>query len=498
MASPMPSPTALDVIQTIDLSVTDDMRLVIEPAQIARADEHNSATFKIVKQPVSLDGYVCRAEVKNTKGTNHRLVVNGEFPLTNDIAVPGIGQLQLVYSDGADIVRKTYAAPFHVSPSINAVDPSDPEFENGLAQIQQAAFTGVTGSDTAATFTNISGHVVATLDYPPGQGGGLDEATANTLYLRLTGLNQMTGNLIFQNNGNGIIFNQLQAGAIIYQDTTPALRLRRPTGNAPITIEDASGVETSRSAIVTENSGDARYVQRTGGQMSGSLIMQGGGSVTNAQLALGDNATGFYRVGTTVVLTVGGQVYAQWLGTPQSLMMTVPLNMATQPINNLADPAGPADAVNLRSLNAAIAALPSAPPPLANRAYIPNEITLSSAAQIFFDQAFPLTRSGPATILVVAYLDFEGGTPGAFYDLAYTCSFAAGVEEHIAVYLAGTAGSQSYLKAPVVFAQTIASPGNSVQITLSARQLPGPTGALVQIGQRASARSYVTVTEMTT
>lgn len=80
------------------------------------------------------------------------------------------------------------------------------------------------------------------------------------------------------------------------------------------------------------------YARLDGAQMTGPLITMPGGSVTNPGLAIGDNATGFYRAGASLVLSVSGQIYAQWLGNPPSLMMTVPLNLATQQITNVGNP----------------------------------------------------------------------------------------------------------------------------------------------------------------
>lgn len=81
-----------------------------------------------------------------------------------------------------------------------------------------------------------------------------------------------------------------------------------------------------------------QFVQKSGAQMTGPLITAPGGGLTNPGLAIGDNATGFYRQGTTLLLTVGGALYAQWLGAPSSMMMTVPLNMANNQITNVGNP----------------------------------------------------------------------------------------------------------------------------------------------------------------
>lgn len=414
MASPVPLIEALEVSHIIQLTVLDDMRLFIYPAEVARDAEHNSATFRIARQPSSLDGFVCRAEVQTSQGTNYRLVENGEFVLTADIAVQGINTLQLIYSDGAQIVRKTYQAPFHVSRSINAVDPSDPDFENGLAQLQQAAFADAIGSSTGIEFYNIAEQPLKFVPWPAGSGGGLDEATANLLYLR--------------------------------QD---------------------------------------------GGQMRGPLITMGGGSVTNPGLAIGDNATGFFRAGNTLLLSVGGALFAQWLQSPASVMFTVPLNMATYPINNVGAPATPTDAANRAYVDNAVAAVPRPNVPAA-RTYLPNEVTIGTTDQVFFDQPFFTNDNTPRTILIMIQPEFDGGTQSQFSDLIYTTNLSAGLQSRITVY--GTAAG--YMHGTACFAATVTPASNQIQVQLSVRCAATPTTALIQVGSRTNLRSYVTIQEM--
>jgi hypothetical protein len=89
------------------------------------------------------------------------------------------------------------------------------------------------------------------------------------------------------------------------------------------------------------------YLARAGGQMTGPLIVATGTSVTNPGLAIGDNSTGFYRAGNVVIPVVSGQMVMQWFF--DSIMLTVPLNAATQRIYNLADPTADTDALNRRT-----------------------------------------------------------------------------------------------------------------------------------------------------
>lgn len=493
--------------QVISVSVLDDMRLIIEPAEVARAAEHNAATFRIVRQPASLDAYVCRAEVQTAAGTNYRLVVDGEFLLTSDVAVQGVNQLQLVYSDGADITRKTYKAPFHVSASINALDESDPEFQDGLGQITRAAFTDVRGTDTAATFYNIAGQEVAVLPYPPGQGGGIDEATGDLLYVRRDGANTMEADLrMIPAAGTDAPIEIVLGGrfATIGWDIGGTL-LRRGQAGEPVSIANNDG--SQRSQIVTEQSGDQRYAtlaytetayaRISGANFTGPIITAPGSSVTNPGLGIGDNATGFFRAGSTLLLTVGGALYAQWLGSPASLMMTVPLNMAaSNGITNLADPVAPQDAVNRRTMDAAIAAIPGPIVP-ASRVFIPNEITIATTPVEFFNQPFFTNDNAPRTIVVTVYPQFSGGQPSSFYDLEYSTNLSVGLIERSTVYPT----AQGYMGGgqAVCFAATVTPVSSQIQVSLSVRMMaanPGPD--LIQIGSRATQRSYVLIQEMTT
>lgn len=512
MSDLTPSVQLLEVEHVVAVHVMDDMRLLLKPIEIARAGEHNSATFRIMRQPESLDGYVCRAEVRNSAGTNYRLVENGEFSLTSDIAVQGIGSLQLVYSDGDAVIRKTYEAKFHVSPSLDAVDESDPEFQNGLAQLQAQAFASVrspTAIEDVATFYNISGNEVAYLTFPPAVGGGdLTEERADTLYLKLNGANAMQASVGIIGPNRGISWGESSIQGAIYS-TGSQLVMRRSLGNPDIVMENNSGDTGSRSPIltkvmgdsfyVTPDNGDIRYLQRAGGQMTGPLITATGTGVTNPGLAIGDNSTGFYRTGNTLVLSVSGQIFAQWLPTPLSMMSIVPLNMASQLITNVSDPrdgaAGAQDAVNRRTVEAAIAAIPRPTVPAA-RAFIANEITIGTDPTQFFNQPFFTNDNSPRTILVTVYPQFDSGTPGSFYDLEYSTNLSVGLVSRFAVYPTG--GGVSYMGVGTIcFAATVTPVSSQIQVSLSARMMGANPTPIVQIGSRTAQRSTVVIQEMT-
>lgn len=502
----MDVPVAAINATDVRVAVLPDMSLHIAPTDIGRQGEHNSCVFRITRQPESLDGLACRAEVSIGGKKTYRLVIDGAFNLTNDITeVSGPGTLQLVYSDGTEVIRKTTLASFHVTTSIDAVDPSDPTFQDGLAQLQSQAFASVIdpppGGDVA-TFFNISGSPAGYLRFPTAvTGGDLTEERADTLYLRLTGASMMQGSVGIAGANRGITWEDSGRQGALYSTGTQ-LVLRLPEGDPPFVIEPNSGSAGLRSPVLTQQAGDTRYVLpqaldayllRAGGQMTGPLITATGTGLTNPGLGIGDNGTGFYRTGGTLLLSVGGALYTQYLASPPSVMMTVPLNMATQLITNVADAVAPTDGANRRTVESMIATALALQPRPNSRTYLTNTVDLlNTTAQILLDQLYPVANNAPRTIVVTVFPTFQGGTPSAFYDLIYTCSVAPLIEARSTVY--PTAGA--YMQSPVRFAATVTPNNNSIQVQIVVRLNAVATGPLTIVGSSTDKRSYATIEEM--
>src|SRR5215467_14623629 len=269
--------TARTTMTEIELTVLDNMRLALYPQEIARAGEHNSAFFRIIQQPAELATLACRAEIKTADGNDFYVIVtDGTFLLTSDITVHGTGSLQLVYGDG-DVDHRTQIAQYWVAPSLFAVDPSDPEYQDGLAQLTAAAFCQVDLVTISLVFRNYAGTEVGRVTLP----GSAEDL--NNLYLRLDGTNQMQGSVVLQGPNRGFVLDQGNGGLMYYDGL--AMRLRRSLGNTDITIENNQGDAGSRSPIMTLASSDARFftrgeadgrfVQTTGGFLSGPLRMLG-------------------------------------------------------------------------------------------------------------------------------------------------------------------------------------------------------------------------------
>jgi len=269
--------TVLDdvlALNEIELTVLDNMRLALYPQEIARAGEHNSAYFRIVQQPPGLIGLPCRAEIKTADGeTFYVAVTDGAFLLTSDITVHGTGSLQLVYADG-EVDHRTQIAQYYVAQSLFAVDPSDPEYQDALAQVMAQCFADASLEEASLVFRNIAGIEVDRVPLP-GSVEDLDQ-----LYLRLNGTNRMTGSLSIEGINRGIILDFGVSQPAVYTNGQRLL-LRRPANNAEVQIEDNGGDPASRSDILTERSadlryltaaaGDLRYVPATGGIMTGPI-----------------------------------------------------------------------------------------------------------------------------------------------------------------------------------------------------------------------------------
>jgi hypothetical protein len=310
----------------ISLTVLDDMRLMISPAEVARDAEHNSAMFKIT-QPPALDQYACRAEVETAGGMTYRAVTAGEFALTNDIAVRGLGRLQLVYSDGVDVMRKTSVAAFHVTGSLNALDQSDPDFQDGLAQVQGRCFADANLVGMTLNFYNLGGQLVGSVTSPA---GGIEEVPA----------------------GNGAYARVRSGSTTSWQDfaTMRVAGLDSPqfAGSPTTSPTPLAGDSSTRLANTQFVARD--FLPRAGGQMSGPLITMMGGSPTNPGIGIGDNTTGFYRSGNLLVTTLGGAIVAQVQ--PTIAAYFIPLDMGNQRLSSVADATLAQDALNRRTADA--------------------------------------------------------------------------------------------------------------------------------------------------
>jgi hypothetical protein len=93
------------------------------------------------------------------------------------------------------------------------------------------------------------------------------------------------------------------------------------------------------------------YLSKSGGQMTGPLITQDGGSATNPGLAVGDNSTGFYRSGNLLITSVGGTIVMQ-LQAAMLAAFFVPINCTGQRLQAVGDPTAADDALNLRTADA--------------------------------------------------------------------------------------------------------------------------------------------------
>jgi hypothetical protein len=161
-------------------------------------------------------------------------------------------------------------------------------------------------------------------------GGGIEEVpAANGAYARVRSSSGATW----------LEFNALGVAGLNSPQFTGG-----PTAPSPDTGDLSDRLATAYSVA-------RDFMPRLGGNMSGPLIAAPGTGLTNPGLAIGDNATGFYRSGTVLVLSVSGSFVQQYL--PDMVQMNVPIMMGgANKITSLGDATAAQDALNLRTADA--------------------------------------------------------------------------------------------------------------------------------------------------
>lgn len=298
---------------------------------------------------------------------------------------------------------------------------------------------------------------------------------------------------------------------------------------APSPAPEASGPQLATAQFVSAN-----YLPRAGGQMTGPLITQAGGSPTNLGVAIGDNSTGLYRpTNGVMVVSVGGAAVAQFM--PVTVAFFVSANLGGNPINGLGDPSLSSDAVNLRSADArylrpAVGGIVTGPlqvttPPVipndaTNKGYVdnaigavatpttlrtqafePNQVVIPSptANLLIFDQNVDVPAAGLRYLLVTVDPLFACDQPASNpWSLVYTCLLSPpGVEVPVLAFKIGN-GTTDFLRSPVSFRVVIdASPGSiRVQVVVRTDTVNPPLTQLGANSTVASMRTVVTVTDL--
>lgn len=102
------------------------------------------------------------------------------------------------------------------------------------------------------------------------------------------------------------------------------------------------------------NSSLTGYVNKSGDQMQGPFITQGGAAGSNLGIGIGNNTTGFWSAGSTLVMQCGGGTSAIYGPTATTMYLPLTMNAGTT-FTLAADAAQPLQAVTLRQMQAAIA-----------------------------------------------------------------------------------------------------------------------------------------------
>lgn len=322
-------------------------------------------------------------------------------------------------------------------------------------------------------------------------------------------------------------------------DLDPYLRMDggRMTGALLLAADPADDTEA-----VTKRYADALvpdidfspYIRKDGGVMTGPFITSYGADVTKVGLGIGDESTGFFRVGTTLVLSVNGALTMQFLATATA-MITVPLSMALQKITSLADATAAGDALNVRTADArylqlvaggivqgalqlahipvaltdaatkqyvdgAIAASPNA---LRTFAFTPNEFTINAptAATIFLDVNVTLP-GGLRNVLISIDPIFASPDPPGLptqWEIYYSTDLIL-IESPVYVYKIAANPPTAMFRAPVKLTAAVDATSGVVRVTLRVR-CPSPSAApLIQVGAGGTIapnmRTIVTVQDL--
>lgn len=259
-------------------------------------------------------------------------------------------------------------------------------------------------------------------------GGGIDP---NDFVLK-TG-DTMTGRLVLPERGAGVgdtpalaignigtgFFRSTNNGPIYLNIDSVPMAIWHATGAAiasdlsmtahqihnvadPAALQDAATRHYVDEAI---SASGANYLLRSGGQMTGPLISAPGTSVTNPGIAFGDNATGFWRSGQFLVLSIGGGM--AWQCSTAEMFMAQRLNMATQQIINVGNPdagatgngnAMPRSYADARYLQVATGGILSGPLLLAGP---PPTVDLDAATKGYVDTSITNASGNRAPSLMV-------------------------------------------------------------------------------------------------
>jgi hypothetical protein len=250
------------------------------------------------------------------------------------------------------------------------------------------------------------------------------------------------------------------------------------------------GDATSPTDALNQRSGDARYLQPfgadqrylqlAGGTLTGTLITPRGTGVNNLGLGIGDNTNGFYSTGNQLSLMAGSYPLAVFDGDARGLLFSGPLSMGGNRISVVADPAAATDAATKGYVDSAVSGI-TAPSALRTVAYLPNEVTLSSAAQTFLDINFTMPATGLRNILVTINPAYASNDPAGAqpWQVIYATGLIA-YESSVVAYKF-TADPTSMVRSIAQFTAVVDATPGQVRVLLSAR-LVGAVGALVQVG----------------
>ena len=168
-----------------------------------------------------------------------------------------------------------------------------------------------------------------------------------------TGFYRTAGNLLVT-TVSGQIVAQIQAQVAAFFVPVNLTNQRLQSVGDPTAADDALNLRTGDARYAPAGSG-GDFLPISGGTLTGTLIAKPGTGTSDLGIGVGDNQTGFYRNGGSLVAMALGFPLLVLDGNARSVLLTGPLLLGGNPITNLGVPILPGDAATKNYVDVAIA-----------------------------------------------------------------------------------------------------------------------------------------------
>jgi hypothetical protein len=212
-----------------------------------------------------------------------------------------------------------------------------------------------------------------------------------------TGFYRTSGNLLVTSVSGQIVMQIQPAIAALFVPLNLTDKILSGVAD-PANATDALNLRTGDTRYERIGSGGGSFLPISGGTLTGTLIAAPGTGTNNLGIGVGDNQTGFYRSGGSLVAMALGFPLLALDGNARSVLLTGPLGLGGNPITNLGVPILPGDAATKNYVDVAIAQARS-PTVIYD---IPADVAFpgDGSWQLLAQVPFILTRTGLSRIQI--------------------------------------------------------------------------------------------------